>query len=393
MYAAGKCSADELQASHTAFIEHYVRNAETAADQLRGPDEARWVSQIELDFDNLRAAHRRALAVDGADGSIRIVAALWDFAFMRMRAEIFDWGEAAAAAAPVDHPLRAMVLGVVALGGWLRENPAKATAFALESLRLERETGATRSVPARMALMNSAEYGGTAVDVRLLMTELLDVTLASESPYWQVNADVLRVLSYAFAGRADHARDMANLAMGNARRSENPSTLAWALFAKGMAMELVDVDHAEALFEDALERARSVENGWIGAMCSTRLASLRRRRGSWPDAMAMVGELLDTWDRAGHRSHLWAAVRQAALCLADAGDHATAVLLYVAALTPQLQAPQLPVEAADDTACVERVRAAVGDAQWNRWASRAADLDQVDAVRLAREHMLAALTG
>jgi len=74
---------------------------------------------------------------------------------------------------------------------------------------------------------------------------------------------------------------MAASAVAIARASENPSTIAWALFAKGMATESVDTDHAEALFEDGLERARSVENGWVGAMCSTRLASLWRRRGAW----------------------------------------------------------------------------------------------------------------
>jgi ATP/maltotriose-dependent transcriptional regulator MalT len=284
-----------------------------------------------------------------------------------------------------------MVLGVVALGGWLRENPAKATEFGTESLRLERESGAMPSAPARLALMNSAEYGGTAVDVRSLMADLLEVSRTSDSLYWQVNADVLRALAHSFSGRVPQAADMANSAMVTARRSENPSTIAWALFAKGMATELVDADHAEALFEDALELARSVENGWVGAMCSTRLASLRRRRGSWPDAMVMVAELLETWGRAGHRSHLWAAVRQAALCLADAGDDANAVMLHEATSLTELRAPQLPVEAEADARCIDRVRESVGDDERRRWVARGADLDQPTAVRMAKERMAVAV--
>jgi hypothetical protein len=390
-YAERRCEPDELLSSRAAFLRHYVHIAEAAADELRGVDEARWVSQIELDFDNLRVAHRRGLTVDGADVSVRIVAALWDFAFMRMRSEIFDWGEAAAEAADRQHPLRAMVLGVVALGAWLQEDPAKATVFADESLRLERETGAMRSVPARMALMNSAEYGGAAVDVRSLMSELLDITTASASPYWQVNADVLQVLAYSFAGRGEQARAMASTAIAHARASENPSTIAWALFAKGMAIELTDVEHAEALFEDGLDRARSVENGWIGAMCITRLASLRRRRGSWPDAMVLVAELLDTWHRAGHRAHLWSAIRQAALCLAEAGDESAAVMLSHATMLTELRAPQLPVEASDDEACLARLRASMGEAEWLRWESRGVDLDLAASMRLATEQMTAAL--
>ena len=390
-YAERRCDVDTLASSRAAFLAHYCAVAERAGEELRGAEEAKWVSQIELDFDNLRAAHGRALTVDGADVSIRIVAALWDFAFMRMRSEIFDWGEAAAEASEMDHPLRAMVLGVVALGCWLREHPAKATAFARESLRLESETGATRSVPARMALMNSAEYGGTSVDVRALMAELLEVTRESASPYWQVNADVLRVLAYAFAGRSPQAQSMASTAMATARESANPSTIAWALFAKGMAVEPVDPAHAEALYEDGLERARSVENGWIGAMCTTRLASLRRRRGVWPDAMMLVVELFDTWGRAGHRSHLWSAVRQASLCLADAGDSEHAAMLHRATTLTELRAPQLPTEAADDAACLERARATTTDGDWARWEARGADLDQTDAVHLASVRMEQAL--
>lgn len=390
-YAEHRCSPEELASARSTFLRHYCNVAERAGEELRGPDEAKWVSQIELDFDNLRAAHGRALAVDGADISIRIVAALWDFAFMRMRSEIFDWGEAAADRSDPNHPLRAMVLGVAALGYWLREQPAKAASFAEESLRLERDTRATRSVPARMALMNSAEYGGMAVDVRVLMAELLDVTKDSASPYWQVNADVLRVLAYSFAGRPEQAQTMATTAMATARQSENPSTIAWALFAKGMAVEPTDSEHAEALYEDGLERARSVENGWIGAMCTTRLASLRRRHGGWADAMMLVRELFDTWGRAGHRSHLWSAVRQAALCLAEAGDIEHAAMLHRATTLTELQAPQLPTEAADDTACLERAKAAAAAAEWARWEARGADLDQDAAVQLAAARMEHAL--
>jgi len=383
--AARRGGTDELESAHAAFLAHYRSVAERAGDDLRGPDEPTWVSQIELDFDNLRAAHRRGLDIDGGDVPIRIVASLWDFAFMRMRSEIFDWGEAAAARADPAHPLRAMVLGVVALGCWLREDPARATEVAEESLRLERDLGATRSVPARMALMNAAEYGGTVVDVRTLMAEVLEVTRESAHPYWTVNADVLRVLAHGFAGRPQQAQVVAGQAMATARLSANPSTMAWALFAKGTAVEPLDPEHAEALYEDALERARSVENGWIAAMCTTRLASLRRRRGMCPDALVLVRELFDIWSRAGHRAHLWSAVRQSALCLADAGDVEHAAMLDHAARLAELRSPQLPVEAADDAACLARAHDAVTPVEWARWESRGADLDQPAAVQLAIE--------
>jgi predicted ATPase/class 3 adenylate cyclase len=387
-FAERRCDPVRMESAQAAFLTHYVGRAETASASLRGPEEARWVSQIELDFDNLRAAHRRALTVASADVSLRIVAALWDFGFMRMRSEIFDWGEAAVAAGG-DLSLCPMVMGVVALGGWLRENPGKATAFGAEAIRLERESLTAPSIPARLALMNAAEYGGEPVDVRSLMAEVTDAAHRSASTYWQVNVNVLRTLSYSFAGRIEQAERMAEAAMLNARRSENPSTIAWALFASGMAIEGRDAEAAEALFGDALDRSRSVENGWIGAMCGTRLASLRRRRGAWPDAMQLVAQLLDVWDRAGHRSHLWGAVRQAALCLAEAGDHEHAVLLHDAAGLARLQAPALPGESMNDRACIQRAVATLADGDRRRLAVTGAGLGEGVAMRLASERMAA----
>ena len=94
-------------------------------------------------------------------------------------------------------------------------------------------------------------------------------------------------------------------------------------------------------------------------------------------------ELFDTWGRAGHRSHLWSAVRQAALCLADAGDIEHAAMLHRATTLTELRSPQLPVEAADDAACLDRARDAASAAEWTRWEARGADLDQLAAVQLA----------
>ncbi|HEY5172805.1 MAG TPA: NB-ARC domain-containing protein, partial [Acidimicrobiia bacterium] len=296
-YAEVRLGRSDWNAAHAAFIDHYVGVAEAAADTLRGPDEARCVSQIELDFDNLRAAQARAISAGNADAALRIVTALWDYAFMRMRSEIFDWGEAAASAAPPDHPSLSIALGIVALGGWIRESPAKAAHFAAESLRLEQEQCVPRSLPVRLALLNSAEYGSDTTDMRDVMSEVITLSNESANPYWQTNVDVVRSLGHSFAGRSGPAVALANRAFAKARESENPSTIAWALFGRAVATELFDVEHAEALLDDCLVRARSVDNRWIEAMCLTRLASLRRRSGAVLDAMTMVLELLDTWER------------------------------------------------------------------------------------------------
>jgi hypothetical protein len=223
--------------------------------------------------------------------------------------------------------------------------------------------------------------------MRAVMSEVTELSNESANPYWQSNADVLRSLGQSFAGRSGPALELANSGLAKAHASGNPSAIAWARFGRAVAIELFDVQYAEALLDDCLVRARAVDNRWIEAMSSTRLASLRRRSGAVFDAMAMVLELLDTWERTGHRSHVWSALRQAALCLADAGDSATAIMLDQAAASAQLALPLLPADAEDLADAHEKIRLDVGEGQMRRWAARAYGLDQGEAIRVARERL------
>jgi predicted ATPase/class 3 adenylate cyclase len=383
----------EATAAQRRFIDHYAGVAVASAEALRGPDEARWVGQLQLDFDNLRAAQSRALDAGDANPAMCIVASLWDFAFMRMRSEIFDWSEDAVLAATTDHPLLAEVLGVAALGGWIHDNPRSTQSYVDSALAAEQAADLAPTLPVRLAIMNSVEYGGMQADIRPVMAEVLALSKASASPYWQTNADVVRSLGHSFAGRSGPALDLAHHAMEIARTSGNPSTVAWALFGRGVATEAGDPEFAETLFDDALARARSVENRWVEAMCLTRLCSLQRRRGAVRDAMVLVQGLLDTWERAGHRAHLWAAVRQAALCLADGGDLSSAVILEETVQGGRLVPPGLPADADDLRSAMGRIAADVAVEDVRRWRRRADGLDQADAVRLARDRLEVAIGG
>ncbi|HEY5173516.1 MAG TPA: hypothetical protein VIK54_17470, partial [Acidimicrobiia bacterium] len=90
---------------------------------------------------------------------------------------------------------------------------------------------------------------------------------------------------------------------------------------------------------------------------------------------------------AGHRSHVWSAIRQAALCLADAGDSATSVMLNQAVAGALFSLPQLPADAEDLAAALDKLRLDAGEDQMRRWAARADGLDQADAIRVARERL------
>src|SRR6185436_7030397 len=87
---------DELQRRHAV---HVIDRVDQAARGLDGPDEADWVGQLDETFDDLRIAHRWALAEGDIDGASRLVVGAREFAFRRMHYELFTWAEATLAAA------------------------------------------------------------------------------------------------------------------------------------------------------------------------------------------------------------------------------------------------------------------------------------------------------
>ena len=74
--------------------EWFADVAERAAVGLDTPDEGRWITRIDRDLDNFRAAHAGAVAAGDLAIAARLVAALREYAFRRVRYEIASWAEA-----------------------------------------------------------------------------------------------------------------------------------------------------------------------------------------------------------------------------------------------------------------------------------------------------------
>ena len=74
----------ELGETRAAHRNHYLTLVETAGMHLRGPDEARWLDRLEVEFDNIRAALAFSLAdPHSADPGLRLAAGLRWFCIMR----------------------------------------------------------------------------------------------------------------------------------------------------------------------------------------------------------------------------------------------------------------------------------------------------------------------
>jgi tetratricopeptide (TPR) repeat protein len=139
-----------LRRQHTAY---YLRMAEAAEPELRGPQQRMWLDRLEAEHDNLRAALAWSQApVDGQASGLRLVAALRWFWFYRgylsegrrWLATMLDIGERPARARTIPHAReRARALGSAATLAWQQGDYQMARAQRAEAVSIWRELGDT----------------------------------------------------------------------------------------------------------------------------------------------------------------------------------------------------------------------------------------------------------
>ncbi len=339
---------DEMDQAADRFVKTMIDFAEVSAAELRGPGELLAGRRIEVQLRNLRAAFDRALGNADLRAASGISTPLWDFGFMRMSDEYFRWSERLLDTfARSDESLLGPVFGVAALGAWVRDDLGSALEWSSRALRMEAEYGLAFDLPARLALINATVYSGTASAPPDVFQSCADYQRKRPERYFHVNVETQNSIMATWTGNPEAAVRRGVRAVRLARESENPSSLSFALWGLGSALEPEDSMQAISLLGEALELARSVGNKWLVAISQMSLASGQRRYETPLDAAVILLDLIDVLWRAGHRSHLWATLRLAALTLADLGDDETAIRLHRSVSEAKLTMPAVPADARD----------------------------------------------
>jgi predicted ATPase/DNA-binding CsgD family transcriptional regulator len=177
-------SGEEAEAGwrHADFFLGFAENAER---ELDGPDQARWLTLLETEHDNLRAALSFALGGGGDAGSgVRLAAALWGFWFARgylnegrrrLEGAVSRTGTATTLA-------RAKALNGA---GWLAAYQAEygaAKAHIEEGLTLYRELGDKEGVASSLVILGSVAAMGQRDDIPVadLVAEARELRLELE---------------------------------------------------------------------------------------------------------------------------------------------------------------------------------------------------------------------
>ena len=122
----------------------YLALAETAAPNLPGPDQPRWLDRLGIDYPNLRAAIRWSIDSDEVEVAQRFVAGMWRFWQQTGRLEeATDLAEAMLRLPGSDAPTATRLAAAAAAGGiaYWHGRPQDAVRHYSEQLRVARQIG------------------------------------------------------------------------------------------------------------------------------------------------------------------------------------------------------------------------------------------------------------
>jgi predicted ATPase len=361
---------DNTKPAYDALRSHYLAVAEQAAVGLQGPDEARWVALLQRDLPNLRTVFTRAVKTIDVDTALRLVVALFDFAFHRMRREVGTWAEEAIAlpGAPVHH-LYGKAAGVAGYLAWQRGATDDAAGFSELAVAHSASWVAYDSV-------GTIELFRGRVDRALpAYTRAVAVGTAEKNDFLRSIATAQLGFAHVFAG-IDDAAELTAEATAVALALGNPTAVAFANWATGTALFDSDPKRAVEALEHAVELAAGVDNRITLGAATTTLEELHTKLGgrSVPeDLVAALGQV-ENWLALGNAPNVWLTVRRIGRDLAALDAYEAAALAFGAEAAAESKLPLRVRERDRHAVAIARTRESLGEESYAHHAARGASL-------------------
>lgn len=249
------------------FDAGIVASLVDAAMRLDGVDEARWVEAIEAMFDDVRAAHARAIDNGDVDGCISIVAALVQHATMRST-EIGAWARLTTEVEGFWDDERAPLVAGIAAEEAMRGGETTAalalTGCALEIADADNATPTTRASAwmARsthaLATLLSGQIGPGLRHIGALRDRSTDI--ADHDHFARAVSAYSESVVFTYGGDPGLAAEAVDRLVAISDETASPSIGAMARFCQGSALLSSSPGRAEALLQEALDLADSVAN-------------------------------------------------------------------------------------------------------------------------------------
>ena len=318
--------ADAIRNAHVAV---HAEMSRAAARGLNGPHEVQWMQELTASFDDVRDAHRAAVASGDVDSALRIVIGVREYAWRRIRYEHLAWADVTVdMPGASEHALFPVLLGVVAYGHFVRGELEQAIEVGLRAVSEAQRLGSLTAGLAERALGNAYFFRLQQPEALALMEQMIEAARATDAPAVLAHAYYMCSVAQTSIGNPDRAREFAAQSAALAIESGSPSALALADYARAISVAADDPARALALFNRSAERGESVGNRWIRAFALTESLWIRAQQGDPVGALAGYRDVIDTWFRGSDSANLWLSLRYIAAILASLERDEPAAVLY-----------------------------------------------------------------
>lgn len=279
---AGFLTEAAAREAHAGHFLDLVRRSQAAR---RTPREPAWVRVVEVEFDNIRAAHRWFVDAGRFDDAFELLWCLADDVVLRLRHEIGHWAEALGTdPRTVGHPRRGAALALAGNTAFVEGRLDRA--FELTGLALAAMEGGPEA-DGRWIALNTAALCAAGRDDEPAAKDLFAQVVA---PGGQRHSDPLAVVSGLYQGvlllwlvgkPAEGAR------LAGWLRSvpvESPSLEAMVILAQGLAFADEDPERARIELERGMRMASAARSpllylhGWRGVHLLALPSEDRRHR-------------------------------------------------------------------------------------------------------------------
>jgi hypothetical protein len=374
--------------------EYYLQLAETAAPELTGHRQGKWLRRLDLEWDNLRAAAWHLQTAGRQDDVLRLVVALERFTMSRLHTDLIGYLRRAiddSGAAPSPLLARALIAGsrLVSLG--YRRDPAElaiAAAYGERAVAMARELGDRRIEARALNVHGDAGYRARDRDkMRRLAEEA--VAIAREIGDVQLLGELLVQLAGAIPDD-EESRSVWREVLACCRQSGDELIAGVTLQQLyGQELRAGRIEEASSCLEQSLAIAERLGADSFIYLVRSDLSVLRLIQGRHEEAAPTLRWCLMVARRVGVRIDASELLLAAACYAAWQGDHLRAARLHGAADADIAAAVEIgaigmtaPEQELRERAQA-RLRAELGDAPYEQAYAAGATLSPAVAVELA----------
>jgi predicted ATPase/DNA-binding SARP family transcriptional activator len=316
-------ASDRAEAVAERHARHQVDWIEQADQRLLEPGETA-LADIDGAVPELRTALGWLLDHDQVELAGRLVAALLDYGFLRLRPDVLAWSERVTAVDPEDRsPLASLVWVVAAFASWMSGDLVETGRRSARALQVADSAGG--EVPSEVASMQGSVelFEGRLGEAARWYRRAVDAAAADPAQRLMVAGSELLAIGYG--GDATVA-DLASDLLATVGETANPH-VAYVWYCAGEAVLSVDVEQARARLARAVELAEVTNASFVTGLAGASKASIDARFGDPRAAAEEYRRLIGHWRRAGMWSTQWTMLRSIAALLARLGRHREAAVL------------------------------------------------------------------